>query len=146
MIEYKVGQKARIHWPSGWHGDVDGVIISLGDGTKQLEVRDGNDQRAWWELAWEDDREVILLDPMSTDELLGAPESDPVNSPSHYTAYPVEVIVLTECMSFSRGNAVKYIARAGLKGGPETEIEDLKKARWYIEREIKRLEHTDGSA
>ena len=63
---------------------------------------------------------------------------DPVNSPSHYTAYPVEVIELTEWMNFNRGNSVKYLCRAGLKD-PDTEIQDLEKARWYIDREIKRL-------
>jgi hypothetical protein len=64
--------------------------------------------------------------------------SDPVHHPAHYTAYPVEVIVLTECMNFNRGNAVKYIARAGLKN-PDHEVEDLQKAAWYINREITRL-------
>ena len=65
--------------------------------------------------------------------------TDPVNHPSHYTTYPVEVIQLTAWMNFCRGNAVKYIARAGLKD-PEKEIEDLKKAAWYISYEIDRLE------
>jgi hypothetical protein len=64
---------------------------------------------------------------------------DPVNHPKHYTAYEgIEVIQLTEQMNFNRGNAVKYIARAGLKD-PDTEIEDLEKARWYIQREIERI-------
>lgn len=67
-------------------------------------------------------------------------DSDDVNHPSHYTAYKgLEVIDLTEQMNFNRGNAVKYIARAGLKD-PEKEVEDLKKAQWYISREIARLE------
>lgn len=62
-----------------------------------------------------------------------------MNHPSHYTAYKgVEVIELTEQMNFNRGNAVKYIARAGLKN-PDTEVEDLRKALWYIEREIARI-------
>lgn len=62
--------------------------------------------------------------------------TDAVNHPSHYPAYKgIEIIELTEQMNFCKGNAVKYIARAGLKN-PETEIEDLKKAIWYIEREI----------
>lgn len=66
-------------------------------------------------------------------------QDDPVNHPSHYTQYKgLEIIDLTEQMNFCRGNAVKYIARAGLKN-PETELEDLKKARWYISREIERL-------
>lgn len=66
---------------------------------------------------------------------------DPVNSPSHYTAYKgLEVIDLTEQMNFNRGNAVKYICRAGLKNPTaEAEVEDLRKAAWYINREIKRI-------
>jgi len=65
---------------------------------------------------------------------------DAVNSPSHYTAHPsgVECIVVTEHMNFCLGNAVKYLWRAGLK--EEDAIEDLQKAKWYVEREIKRLE------
>ena len=64
---------------------------------------------------------------------------DPVNHPSHYTAHPsgVECIQVTEYMNFCLGNAVKYIWRAGMKGDA---IEDLQKARFYIDREIKRLE------
>lgn len=65
--------------------------------------------------------------------------SDPVDHPAHYNAYQgLEVIDLTEQLNFSRGNAVKYICRAGLKASAP-EIEDLKKARWYIDREIQRL-------
>lgn len=67
------------------------------------------------------------------------PAPDPVNHPAHYTAYNgIEVIQLTEQMNFNRGNAVKYIARAGIKD-PATEIQDLEKAAWYINREIRRL-------
>lgn len=66
-------------------------------------------------------------------------ENDAVNHPAHYTAYKgLEVIDLTEQMNFNKGNAVKYIARAGLKD-PAKEIEDLEKAKWYIQREIERL-------
>jgi len=75
--------------------------------------------------------------PMTQDEFV----NDPVNHPAHYTMYQgLEIIDLTEQMNFNKGNAVKYIARAGFKGGPEKEIEDLKKAQWYISREIDRLE------
>lgn len=64
--------------------------------------------------------------------------SDAIN-PSHYTRFQgIEVIQLTEHLNFCRGNAVKYIARAGAKN-PDTEIEDLQKAAWYIDREIQRL-------
>lgn len=72
-------------------------------------------------------------------------DADPVNYPSHYTAYPgIEVIDLTKHMNFCRGNAVKYIARAGLKD-PSKEIEDLEKAVFYINKEIEMLkEKTDA--
>ena len=60
---------------------------------------------------------------------------DTVNHPPHYTAHPsgVECITVTEHMSFNLGNVVKYIWRADLKGST---IEDLEKARWYLNREI----------
>ena len=58
--------------------------------------------------------------------------------PAHYKFGAIEVIDLTERLSFNRGNVVKYVARAGVKS-PATELEDLEKARWYIEREISRL-------
>lgn len=65
--------------------------------------------------------------------------SDVVNHPEHYTRYGIEVIEITEHLNFNRGNTVKYVARAGLKNGGN-ELEDLKKARWYLEREIGRIE------
>lgn len=65
---------------------------------------------------------------------------DKVNHPKHYTEHPsgVECITITEHMNFCLGNAMKYIWRAGLKDSSAT-LEDLQKARWYIEREIARL-------
>jgi hypothetical protein len=66
---------------------------------------------------------------------------DIVNHPPHYTFGGIEVIDAIEAWSlgFALGNAVKYIARAGRKDPTKT-IEDLKKARWYVDREIARLE------
>jgi hypothetical protein len=65
--------------------------------------------------------------------------ADNVNHPKHYTSHPsgVECIAVTEHMNFNLGNAVKYVWRAGEKGDV---LEDLRKARWYIEREIQRVE------
>lgn len=65
--------------------------------------------------------------------------SDAVDHPSHYTEHPsgVECITITEHMTFLRGNAMKYLWRAGSKGDA---LEDLKKARWYLDREIQNLE------
>ena len=61
---------------------------------------------------------------------------DIVNHPPHYTAHPsgIECIQITEHMNFCLGNAVKYIWRADMKNG----VEDLKKAVWYLQREIER--------
>jgi hypothetical protein len=67
--------------------------------------------------------------------------TDMVNHPPHYGAHPsgVECITITEHYNFNVGNAIKYLWRAGLK---ETDpAEDLKKAAWYVNREIQRLEH-----
>jgi hypothetical protein len=67
------------------------------------------------------------------------PAKDAVNHPKHYTSHPsgVECIAITEHMNFCVGNAIKYLWRAGLKS--DSPVEDLRKARWYIEREIARL-------
>ena len=65
-----------------------------------------------------------------------------INHPEHYNTGKYEVIDIIEGNNwgegFNRGNAVKYILRAGIKN-PDKEIEDLEKARWYIDREIQRL-------
>lgn len=67
--------------------------------------------------------------------------NDPVSHPSHYTD-GIEVMDYIESKGwaegFCRGNAVKYISRAGKKN-PDKEVEDLKKAAWYLNREIERL-------
>lgn len=62
-------------------------------------------------------------------------KEDMVSHPSHYTSHPsgIECIQITEHMGFCIGNAIKYLWRADLKQDP---IEDLEKAKWYIEREI----------
>lgn len=66
---------------------------------------------------------------------------DAVNHPKHYTSHPsgIEVIEITRWEVFNRGNAIKYILRAGKKDGAD-EVEDLKKARFYLDDEITRLE------
>lgn len=78
---------------------------------------------------------------IGTQKLDAALTADAVNHPTHYTSHPsgVECISVTEHMNFCLGNAVKYLWRAGVKSS-KTHIEDLKKARWYIDREIQRLE------
>ena len=70
--------------------------------------------------------------------------SDPIN-PDHYRQHPsgVECIDITEWFNFNIGNAVKYLWRSGIKS-KESHLEDLKKAKWYIDREIGRIECRDA--
>lgn len=68
------------------------------------------------------------------------PINDSINHPSHYNKGKIEVIdfIADQKLNFARGNAVKYVCRAGFKD-PEKEIQDLEKAIWYIQHEIKML-------
>ena len=81
---------------------------------------------------------------MSTYRL--APERDNVNHPSHYNKGKIECIdyIQDQDLNFCRGNAIKYIVRAGLKD-PEKEVEDLRKAIFYLECEIKKIERDERS-
>jgi len=64
--------------------------------------------------------------------------TDDAINPNHYKAHPsgVEAITITEGFNFNVGNAIKYLWRAGLKGDA---VEDLRKAAWYVDREITRI-------
>lgn len=90
------------------------------------------------------------------EELAGKHKPDPnrvggpVNHPPHYNQHPagIECIDVIEHMTHNIGAAIKYVWRAGLKpldgdassrGLYEGEIQDLRKAIWYIEREIRRV-------
>lgn len=65
--------------------------------------------------------------------------NDHINNPSHYTKGKIEVIDFIEDqdLNFHLGNAIKYICRCRFKG---SHIDDLKKAVWYLNREISKLE------
>lgn len=80
------------------------------------------------------------LDELRNDVII--PVKDDVNRPSHYTYMdptyePIKVIEAWK-LDYHLGNVTKYISRAGIKN-PEKEIEDLEKARWYLDRKIYRL-------
>lgn len=64
---------------------------------------------------------------------------DKIDHPSHYTKHPsgVECIQITRHMNFNLGNVMKYIWRAGIKDS-EPDIDDLRKAMWYLQDEINR--------
>lgn len=99
--------------------------------------------------------EAIKWDPDSSvppaDEVFPASE-DNVNHPSHYTSHPsgVECADIAEHHDFCVGNAIKYLWRAGLKkdagmSAIDKEIEDLQKAKWYIDRKIALLSKSKES-
>jgi hypothetical protein len=84
----------------------------------------------------EDNTEVV--EPPRPEDAGEAPASDPINPP-HYRSHPsgIECIEITRHMNFNVGNAIKYLWRYMDKGDP---IENLKKAQWYIDDEIRRLQ------
>ena len=77
------------------------------------------------------------------EEMMNAPpKSDPVNHPAHYKIGGIETIDFIEAkgLGYHIGNVVKYITRAGHKGTTNG-LEDLKKARWYLDRAIEKNEN-----
>lgn len=72
-------------------------------------------------------------------------KDDAVNHPTHYTTHPsgIECIEITRHHDFAIGNAIKYLWRAGLKDS-DNEVQDLKKAIWYIQDKINQLEKSNG--
>jgi hypothetical protein len=66
------------------------------------------------------------------------PKADPVNNPTHYKVGGIETIDFIEAkkLCYHLGNVVKYVTRAEHKG---SRLEDLQKARWYLDREIMRI-------
>nr|WP_202447100.1 DUF3310 domain-containing protein [Streptomyces sp. SID5468] len=96
-----------------------------------------------YEVMFPDGRRYMFAE----DELMPAStepstEEEGIDHPGHYTWMPggMEVIEITRHFSFVRGNALKYLMRAGRKGD---ELEDLKKARWYLDYEIESLKVAD---
>ena len=90
------------------------------------------------------DKEVICngehYEPVAIDKK-EVVNKEMVNHPSHYNMGKYEAIDVIEDwqLNFNLGNTVKYISRAGHK---DDIVQDLKKALWYLEREIKRIENT----
>lgn len=79
---------------------------------------------------------VELVEQTIEEQVVELPKKeDVINHPSHYTRGKIEVIDFIEDqqLPYHLGNVIKYIARAGYKGD---KLEDLKKARWYLDRYI----------
>lgn len=118
--------------------DIKEVILSLEEAANDLANQSSND------LYTIQKKIVSILDKINPEEV----HNDNVNHPSHYTWLKdkcgIEVIDITRHMDFCLGNAIKYILRAGHKqdtslSNKQKEIEDLKKAIWYINDKIEQL-------
>ena len=85
-------------------------------------------------------KDPTIINAKKAEGHLTSMNNDQVNHPSHYTSGKTEVIDAIEDwgLGFHLGNVVKYVARAGKKN-PDKVIEDLKKARWYLDRKINSL-------
>lgn len=104
---------------------------------RKTEDRQKEDSKETEERQKEDSEKLTVYVPTveDKDKLYGNIEHDAVNHPSHYTRGKIEVIDFIEDqqLPYHLGNVIKYIARAGYKGD---KLEDLKKARWYLDRYI----------
>ena len=89
-------------------------------------------------LAGEDDDEPCAGDG------LGEEDSDPVNHPAHYCDGGIETLdfILAKRLDFLLGQVVKYVSRAGKKD-PSKELQDLKKAQFYLNRKIELMENAE---
>jgi len=98
-------------------------------------TRPRNSSSIGGKIDWPDSK---MPPPRPSDDQPIAPAEDAINA-SHYRRHPsgIECIEVTRHMNFNTGNAIKYIWRYCYKGDP---IENLKKAQWYIDDEIRRLE------
>jgi hypothetical protein len=127
--KFEIGTKLRVLVDRASDSRLaDGEIVELvGINGGLLEVK--SEHTGHWILYW--------TDIGTTFEIVDTPSGDAINHPAHYNQGKIEVIEFIEDkkLGFHLGNAVKYISRAGKKD-PAKEIEDLKKAVWYIERQI----------
>jgi hypothetical protein len=130
-VRSNLEQRKRIEWEAKKLMD-ESMLNTKKDLYDEPRCSLGIPKSTWTRLKREEAARVRLADePVS--------RPDPVNNPSHYTQGKIEPIDVIEDwkLGFCLGNAVKYIARSEHKG---SKLEDLKKAAWYLAREIERLE------
>ena len=125
----------------------------LSNTARRNVIVDAVDHGHVWEGGYHEGRYVGVIQKNENDGYGGTlvteddqPEDDGVNHPAHYNADPsgVECITVVRHRNFNIGNAIKYLWRSGLKSNAaqtdrETQIQDLEKARFYINDEIVRL-------
>ena len=158
-MKYKIGDKVRVRKDLNPNDDYGGIIPVLSmcvlrgkivtiaeclDWCKVYKIKEDGDDYNWTAEMFEGIAEEPLKEVPTKDTTI----NDAVSHPSHYTDGRIEVIdfIQDKKLDFARGNVVKYISRAGKKGGSkEKELEDLKKAKQYCEFAIRDLEENGGS-
>jgi len=153
-MKFKLGDHVRVIARTDWYFDMVGIVVRTSrNGVLPKYIVNMGDVELYY-----DAHELILADPEPHTATASKPEvaegvevpgvdfeccktppSDQVKHPSHYTSHPsgIECIQVTEHMGFNLGNAIKYVWRADLKADA---LEDLRKAIWYIDREIQKRE------
>lgn len=126
---------AKYEWKNSGKTDKPEKIFTepkIGDNVGGLVLTDMGNGKVKW-----------VRQPRATAVLEEVPEflkkqDDPIN-PDHYKRNGVEVIDVIEAydLNYRLGNVIKYVTRSGFKGNA---LEDLKKARWYLDREIAKHE------
>lgn len=130
---FKAGDRVWVHRPTKC--SVQGVVVYFDDSTRRFQVK--TDAGSEW-----CSRDELSPDTSPTPGKDSFKSADAVNHPSHYTAGTLETIDAIEAMvgqdgwspatGYRLGNVLKYLWRHAHKGG----LESLKKARWYLDREI----------
>ncbi|MEU5382656.1 DUF3310 domain-containing protein [Kitasatospora cineracea] len=119
---------------AGMHGEVEEIKPEYVPYPYSVRFPDGKRLAfSWDELVGEAQYQPVPEEPAEVSQ------GDPVNHPPHYNWLPggLEVIDITRHFSFVLGNVLKYLFRAEHKG---RELEDLRKARWYLDYRIRELE------
>jgi len=143
-MKYKVGDKVKV---VKQQERLEGYQIPVGSVGKILDVDCGDENGLTYRVESSSFRGGFGINgdiwwfKEDNLELDSNEEQDVVNHPKHYTSDPsgIECIQVTRHRNFNIGNAMKYLWRNGLKDS-DAQIQDLRKAIWYIEDEIKRLE------
>ena len=138
MTKFNAGDKVRTVGKAwGRYAGKEGFVTDRVTVSGQQFMRlDGSDI----DWAFDSIRPVELVEAANVaQEETNEVPADAIN-PAHYQGFSngAQVVDITEHLSFNRGSAVKYLARAGKKD-PAKEIEDLEKSLWYTQRELDRL-------
>lgn len=132
----KYGDRIRIIYLGPSYGRVGRFIEAPATGGFMLHL-DGDDKPKLW--SYRTSFETIGGNVLNDNEAVIDEVNDLIANPNHYTSHPsgVEPISITAHETFLRGNIIKYVLRAPFKG---TELQDLRKARQYLDWEIERVE------